>query len=660
MEYLAKEFDSEANQWYDRANITVPNWGMTYPVKKQLDFVLRDVAATADNDNNNNNNNNNDGNSYDEGRNSPRKRDLGYDLFNTVIESVNSAAGYYDKLIRTFVKLGYTENKDIVSAPYDWRNQPNEEWMARAKEQVERTYASNSNTPVVLVAHSYGNIMAYLFLIRQTPEWKKKYIHHYVAASPAYMGSPKAFVLGLTYTIFDVSPEVPVYVESMGKPFRSIPSLYTLMPYPKAYDRDRNILEVPGRNYSFEEIPEVFEEIGIKDFAEKWNVSRWMMSAHNEEYSIPPGVSTTIFYTTSRKSTYYKVRCTKTLAELKGLKDWVGSGLCSVVFKEGDGTITEDALTFVYSKWAQKGSECKLAEISNADHTTLISSSGFLESLGSILGVEDVSKILSYEMSFTKTAKMFGGFIGITFIATFVVMFGLAFITPGCCCCCKDRRCGNTARVLAITAILAIGAIALIIVSFSLNWLYVDYNEEVVRLGLRKYTLYDDKHPISSLEDCQSCDGIYSVGSHVICWGIVTAALMLVSLVLAVINSIRHACKPKYKLNSDIEKGSMPFYMASLGLSIASTVALGITAYAYLYKVSKLSDDKYTKHFSQGFPCYISAVIPIIAMAILYAFELIISYKKAEIKDDFVKMETIRADTQHIDDSRQEYEDIFN
>lgn len=634
MEYLAKEFDENTSTWSDRVYVHVPNWGLTYPVKKQLDFVLR---GTEDNE------------EEEEKQANNMKRSLGDDIFDTAIETINSATGYYDKLIKALVKIGYTENKNIVSAPYDWRNQPYDEWMEKTKKQIEKTYAENNNVPVILVAHSYGNIMTYLFLARQTKEWKDAYIRHYVAASPAYMGSPKAFVLGLTYTILDVSPKIPIYMQAMGKNFRNVPSLYSLMPYSKAYTDDPHVLEVSGKKYTFDEIPEVFKEVGIEHFDAKWKVSREMMKTHDESYNITPGVSTTIFYTSKPKSTYYKVKCSKTLAELQNYTDWIGSGLCEVVFKEGDGTITKEALIYPFESWKSSGDGYNYSKISikNADHTSLISNKDFLKGVGEIIGFKkDMEDVLEYDISLGNSVGLLLMDMCIIFVFTLLVILS-SFNVPkyfcpcsddddkknNCCCCiCCSCSC-HVGKVRIYWSIIVTGIISIICMFISLfgTWLVVERDDEIFKFGIKKYEKYGKSGKISSLENCDACGGIQSAGGRNIACCVTCIILVVVVMLFPLIFECISWCIEKTgksldcfeRINKVLDKRSTLWNMLILICGIIIVVFDVLTSRYYYKKVSKLSSDNFTKSFGHGFHMYISTIIPATAMVIASASELI-------------------------------------
>lgn len=632
MEYLAKEFDEDTNTWSDRVDVHIPNWGLTYPVKKQLDFVLR---GTEDNEEEKEKQANN------------MKRSLGDDIFDTAIEMINSASGYYDKLIKALVKIGYTENKNIVSAPYDWRNQPYDEWMEKTKKQIEKTYAENNNVPVILVAHSYGNIMTYLFLARQTKEWKDTYIRHYVAASPAYMGSPKAFVLGLTYTILDVSPKIPIYMQAMGKNFRNVPSLYSLMPYSKAYADDPHVLEVSGKKYTFDEIPEVFKEVGIEHFDAKWKVSREMMKTHDESYNITPGVSTTIFYTSKPKSTYYKVKCSKTLAELQNYTDWIGSGLCEVVFKEGDGTITKEALIYPFESWKSSGDGYNYSKISikNADHTSLISNKDFLKGVGEIIGFkDDMEDVLEYDISLGNSVGLLFIYIGSTFVAVLSVVLLSSFNVPkyfqpflddndkknNCCCCCCSCHVGIV-RIYWSIIVTGIISILCLVISRFRTWLVVERDDEIFKFGIKKYEKYGKSGEISSFENCDACGGIQNAGKGIIACCVVCSILVVIVMLFPLIFKCISWCIEKTgksldcfeKTNKVLDKRNTLWNMISLIFGIVIVIFVFLTSCVYYKKVSNLSSDNFTKSFRHGFYMYISSIIPAIAMTIASASELI-------------------------------------
>lgn len=615
MEYLAKIFDNKTNTWKDKLDVSIPNWGMTYPVMKQLDLALRGINGEEEE-------------VEEESKEiNVEKRGVADHAMDEVLNLLRSANGYYNKLVDTFVKLGYTENKDIVSAPYDWRNQPYEKWMADTKKKIEEV-TEDGKRKAVLVAHSYGNIMTYLFLINQDQDWKDKHIHHYVAASPAYMGSPKAFVLGLTYTILDISPKSPIYMKAMGENFRNIPSLYTLMPYSKAYTSDPYILEVKDKKYTMDDIPIIFNEVGVKNFDAKWNVSRFMMKRHNEEYSITPGVKTTLFYTTSKTSTYYKVVCpTKTLEELKEYKDWVGSRLCVIKFKEGDGTVTKDSLLYPCDRWNDKENGiCQSIEIKEADHTSLIKMDDFLKGVGNIAGVDykELSDILSYDTLVIGKPKLFGKYIleSAKWSTLILAIFSLGFFTLNIDD--WDKIIIFLISLIAFIAFVIYGC-CLIGNSLEAKWLYVNYDGDVLKFSLEHYHSHGIKKSIESLENCDTCEGIQKSGKFINVSGIAVIVIMVVAGLLSIAGLCLFAADKDFSFN---------FPLGSLLANLVSIVLVIFGAYDYINSVAELSIDGYQKSYAEGLPCFISSVICIFGALIPNIVMAITTHKEKKKKNN--------------------------
>merc|ERR1719334_2150541 len=86
---------------------------------------------------------------------------------------------YFSKIVAKLVEQeGYVRGENIHGAPYDFRKAANEhvEYFKNVKSLVERTYANNGNTSVILLTHSMGSPMMLYFLNHQSSSWKKKYV----------------------------------------------------------------------------------------------------------------------------------------------------------------------------------------------------------------------------------------------------------------------------------------------------------------------------------------------------------------------------------------------------------------------------------------------------------------------------------------------------
>jgi len=113
---------------------------------------------------------------------------------------------YFRKTIEHLQSRGITE---IYGAPYDFRLVPDpialKQYFQKLKALIEEC-----TSPVTLIAHSLGAVMVTVFLYRQTPEWKSKYIKRYISVSGPYGGATKAIhacLTGDSETPIAISPE---------------------------------------------------------------------------------------------------------------------------------------------------------------------------------------------------------------------------------------------------------------------------------------------------------------------------------------------------------------------------------------------------------------------------------------------------------------------
>ena len=112
------------------------------------------------------------------------------------------AAKSYAEMAKSLIKRGYSEGFSLAGLPNDYRRYLATNNFATQvfKRQVERLY-SNTGKPVVIVAHSYGTLLALSNLLREknNKSFLKK-IKKYIAIAPPFAGATKlldAFLHGL-------------------------------------------------------------------------------------------------------------------------------------------------------------------------------------------------------------------------------------------------------------------------------------------------------------------------------------------------------------------------------------------------------------------------------------------------------------------------------
>ena len=115
----------------------------------------------------------------------------GVDLLDKLVNQ--GAPKVYHNLIKKLDDMGYAEGFSLAALPYDYRRFTfTNNFAARAfRYQVERLY-NNTGKPVMIIAHSYGNLLILDKLIRNQgdKEFLSK-IKQFVAMTPPYAGASK-------------------------------------------------------------------------------------------------------------------------------------------------------------------------------------------------------------------------------------------------------------------------------------------------------------------------------------------------------------------------------------------------------------------------------------------------------------------------------------
>ncbi|XP_076452446.1 lysosomal phospholipase A and acyltransferase-like [Babylonia areolata] len=168
---------------------------------------------------------------------------------------------YYAQLVNTLVSNGFTRNKDVTAAPYDFRKSPNEMqgFFQDLRRLIEDTYEKNGNSRVVVVAHSMGNpVLLHFYNHLVSQDWKNRYIRSHVALGAPWGGSVKSLKLMCSGDSMDVP-----FLESLTLrgTERSLPSVAWLLPSPNVWPLHHVLVSTPTRNYTANDYQELFHDL---------------------------------------------------------------------------------------------------------------------------------------------------------------------------------------------------------------------------------------------------------------------------------------------------------------------------------------------------------------------------------------------------------------
>lgn len=222
----------------------------------------------------------------------------GYDVSTVAWPYFNSSS--LGIVLAYWQQLGYTEGKDIFSAPFDWRF-PSiglTGFYQHLQQLVEQVSASNDNLPVDLLAVSYGPQVTLGFLHRMTQTWKKRYIRWFIAESPVWSGSalpPSVFAAG-----YKSSPNDPEAEAEFTRMITTkVHSVMWLFPRPgnnsNAWSDDEAIVTTPSKTYVASNMTQLIADLGFEERAQS------LLALQNEpdlHDFAAPGVNTFVAYGT--------------------------------------------------------------------------------------------------------------------------------------------------------------------------------------------------------------------------------------------------------------------------------------------------------------------------------------------------------------------------
>ncbi|KAM7396230.1 hypothetical protein PAMP_019287 [Pampus punctatissimus] len=268
--------------------------------------------------------------------------------------SKRSVGMYFFTIVQTLVEWGYTRDDDVRGAPYDWRKAPNEnkEYFLALQKMIEEM-AEKASGPVVLIAHSMGNMYTLYFLNQQPQAWKDKYIKAFISLGAPWAGVAKTLRVVTSGDNNRIPVISPLKIRSQQ---RTAVSTSWLLPYAHTWPKDQVLVQTPTTNYTVLDYKRFYSDIGFED--------GWLMRQDTEPLVAdltPPGVAVHCLYG-SGVQTWESFQYSSKFPDVEP----------TVLLGDGDGTVNLLSATQCKRWVGQQKQSVTLKELPGNEHVNML------------------------------------------------------------------------------------------------------------------------------------------------------------------------------------------------------------------------------------------------------------------------------------------------
>lgn len=181
---------------------------------------------------------------------------------------------YFDEIIKQLIaRKSYTRDLDMVGAPFDFRKAPNElsHFFKNLTTLIQDTFVLNNYRPVTIICHSMGCLNTVHLMNMHNRTWKSMFVKRIISLAAPWDGSFKA----ITAMLFGDNLGIPLLNSQKLQQLQStFPSLMYLFPKEPTFARDRILVESLTKNYTLQNLDDLFEDTGMLDQKEMWHDTR--------------------------------------------------------------------------------------------------------------------------------------------------------------------------------------------------------------------------------------------------------------------------------------------------------------------------------------------------------------------------------------------------